>query len=47
MDKQKTIELSPDGKSSIEIVDNHHMIIKAQKIIIDGQVKFQCQQILD
>lgn len=46
MNKQKTIELSV-GDSSIEIVDNHHMIIKAQKIIIDGQVKFQCQQILD
>lgn len=38
--KRKTIELSPDGKSSIEIIDSRHMIIKSPKIIIDGQVKF-------
>ena len=47
MSKQKTIELSPDGKCSIEIVDKRHMIIKSQKIIIDGKVKFQRQRILD
>lgn len=45
--RQKTIELSPDGKSSIEIIDSRRMIIKSPKIIINGQVKFLRQWILD
>lgn len=44
MSEQKTIELSPDGKSSIEIVDEHHMIIKSKKVMLGGQVTLQDQQ---
>ena len=44
MIKQKTIELSPDGKSSIEIVDDSHIIINSKRIILNGQVTLQDQQ---
>lgn len=44
MSKQKTIELSPDGKCSIEIVDKRHMIIKSKKVTLNGQTTLQNQQ---
>lgn len=44
MSKQKAIELSHDGKSSIEIVDKRCMIIKSKKVTLDGQVTLQLQQ---
>ncbi|MFL2019338.1 hypothetical protein [Weissella hellenica] len=37
MSKQKTIELSPDGKCSIEIIDERHMIIKCKTLILNGK----------
>jgi len=44
MSKQKTIELSPEGKSSIEVIDERYMIIKAKKITLNNQVTLQGQQ---
>ncbi|WP_258088411.1 hypothetical protein [Weissella fangxianensis] len=44
MSKQKTIELSPDGKCSIEIIDKRHMIIKSEKVTLNGQITLQGQQ---
>ncbi|MCU4664278.1 hypothetical protein N7X58_02050 [Leuconostoc mesenteroides] len=45
MSKQKTIELSPEGKSSIEVIDERYMIIKAKKITLNNQVAVNGQQI--
>ena len=44
MSKQKTIELSPDGKSSIEIVDKRHMKKKKKKVMLNGRTTLQNQQ---
>lgn len=44
MSKQKTIKLSPEGKSLIDIIDERHMIIKAKKITLNNQVVVNGQQ---